>query len=137
MKTMLWFRCGRTLESTSDYLAELRATVRDLYREDLARQFGLISVTLPVGITGFDKLAIRLSYARLVKQVTDDSGAAMTASGRVLGLLADGPGMEGTLFRLRDALIQVTPQGHQPRLLWERLPDFEASALVMLDDLSG
>lgn len=137
MNPQRWFLCRRSMESTGDDLTELRRSVRELYRDELADEFGLIMVMPAPDITGFDKLAIRLSYVRLVKQITEGYAVTMTASGLVLGLLADDPGLTPSLYRLHDAMVEISPQGRQPRLLWERLPDFEASALIMLDELSG
>ncbi|MGH8881194.1 MAG: hypothetical protein ACRD0P_28235 [Stackebrandtia sp.] len=133
-----WYRCAHSTVNRRDELAALRAGIRRLYGDPaIVTEFGLVDITLPVKIVGFDKLTLRLSYARILRQGGGDLPVTITTTGRVLGLLPGGADPHARLRELRADLIAVTPDHRLPRLAWQRLPPQLPEALQLLARLAG
>lgn len=135
MKTDRWFHCSRTVAASGDALTLLRERLDCLYASGDADGYSLVVVALAPEAGGFDRLAMRLSYARILSEATGVP-AAMTGAALAVALINRDRNLSATLAMLRMRLGRATTTGRPPRVWLERLPAELPMAYELLDELS-
>ncbi|TWJ12757.1 hypothetical protein LX16_3521 [Stackebrandtia albiflava] len=136
MKRRRWFSCGRVVPSTGDGLHRLREVVVRLCREGASPGYALVAVAPPAELAGFDRLAARLEYARVLAQSPAASHVTLTGAGPVVALWT--PDGERERWRaLRARLHRADGSTHPPRLRFGRLPVEPEGALRLLVEFSS
>lgn len=132
-----WFRCEQAHATSDDGLHRLRRAILRLYRDGSFVQHGLISVVVPAAISGFDRLAARLDYGRLMADFDFTACTTLTDHGPVMALWRFGSGWEPMIDELRDRLAAVCPRDRRPVLRLARLPHGTPEALALLAELGA
>ncbi|MGH8876807.1 MAG: hypothetical protein ACRD0P_05600 [Stackebrandtia sp.] len=135
MKSKSWFQCGQTPVATEEALIGLRARLRQVYTSADPCDYSLVVAEVAPETDGFDRLAIRLSYTRILGELTA-SPALLAGTGLAVALILCDDNLSATLARLRMRLARATTVGRPPRVWLERLPPRFPMALDLLDELS-
>ncbi|HZE41886.1 MAG TPA: hypothetical protein VE172_24065 [Stackebrandtia sp.] len=135
MNTLHWFLCGRTREFATDALADLRERLETLYATGRAREHALVVVSGSGDAEGFDGLAQRLTYSRILSEVIG-AAVTLTASGLAMALITRDDRLSSIVAKLRMRLGRVTGLGRPPRVWLEGLPGELPLALELLDELA-
>lgn len=130
-----WFLCARQPVHAVDELSLLRAKVIQIYEQGVAVGRALLVVAAPPGLSGFDRLAVRLSFARILGELTAQE-VTMAPNGLAVALLSPQTDVRGVMDPLRRRLLTVTTAARPPLVWAETLPVALCDALALLDDLA-
>ncbi|TQL75818.1 hypothetical protein FB566_1333 [Stackebrandtia endophytica] len=136
MQQRQWFRCQLEYSMEFDELRRLRAAVTRLYQAKVAIHYGFIAVTISARVNGFDRLAARLSYSRILTEYDHIAEVTLTASGPIVGLCRIDRDWETVFNALPRRLARGGPLPHAPGLRMEPLPVEVKAALTLLEDMS-
>ncbi|MGH8791978.1 MAG: hypothetical protein ACRDXX_04950 [Stackebrandtia sp.] len=131
MRERHWYRCGD--EAGVEPLSGLRTALTALYREGNAAEHALIVVATPWEAEGFDKLAIPLTYTRVLEELPTETRVA-AAGGMAIALMERGQHLPATLAMLRMRLSKAVDVG-RPQVWVQHLPGELRQALRILDKL--
>ena len=136
MNSKRWFQCGRTPVEAGEALVGLRARLRQLYRTADPDDYSLVVVETPPDTEGFDRLAIRLCYAKILNEQAI-SPAMLAGAGLAVALIRCDDRLSANLAALRMSLGHASGLGRPPQVWLEKLPPRLRMALDLLDELSG
>lgn len=136
MKKQHWFLCSGSLANQENELSTLRTAIKQLYLAATVGDYRLIFIAPSSHVVGMDKLAIRLSYERVTREVTGSRTVTTTRPGMIVTLVARSNIVADTLTQLRTRIGAITSANRQPQIWSQRLPPKWSMAETLLDELS-